>query len=349
MVHGKFPRPRIGLSRCIEIDHCRYDGEMIRSELVRRLMEHADVVPVCPEMEIGLGVPRDPIIIVLDGGRRLVQPSTGRDLTEAMGSFTASFFERLGEVDGFVLKSRSPSCGVHDARICSELQDGSLVHGSGMFGREVVRRLGGIPVEDEARLRNTGQAEHFLTRAFTLRAFRELGRDAERSALLDFHRRNKLLLRAYSRIELGHLERILAGAAGDDLRTMHNRYSAHLRMALSRPPRRSNAAHVLMSVFDHVSEGLDRGEKELFLQYVELYRDARRSLGACTSLMRHLLERSGASHLTDQTIFEPFPREILPTAAPSPEALGSMQGREHTAKGRGPASRQDYRPVSRCI
>lgn len=318
MAHGKFPRPRIGLSRCIEIDHCRYDGEMVRSDLVQRLMGHADLVPVCPEVGIGLGVPRAPIVIMGDEGRRLVQPSTGRDLTEAMGSFTAGFLERLGEVDGFVLKSRSPSCGVRDAKICSERQEGPLGHGPGMFGREVARRLYGLPVEDEARLTNTGRAEHFLTRAFTLRAFRELEGDAERSALICFHSRNELLLRAYSRIELQHLGDIVAGPVSDDPWTMLHNYRDHLRSALSRPPRRSNVAHVLMSVFGHVSRRLEQEERELFLHNLGLYRDAGRPIGPCIGLMRSFLERSGVPYLAHQTLFEPFPSEVLPTAMPSP-------------------------------
>jgi len=113
-----YPRPRIGISRCIELDHCRYNGDSIGSEFVRRLQDHVDLVPVCPEVGIGLGVPRDPIrIVVRGGGRHLVQPSTGRDVTASMISFTDGFLDQLGEVEGFILKSRSPSCGAYDVRI----------------------------------------------------------------------------------------------------------------------------------------------------------------------------------------------------------------------------------------
>lgn len=311
MAHA-FLRPRLGISRCIEIDHCRYNGDIIGSEFVRRLMEHTDLVPVCPEVEIGLGVPRDPIRIVLRGGeRRLVQPSTGRDLTVPMTSFAVEFLDRLGAVDGFILKSRSPSCGAWDVRVYPERQGAApLDRGSGMFGREVRQRLAGLPIEDEARLRNIKLGEHFLTRAFTLRSLREL--DGTRiSELIDFHARNKLLLMMYSQTELRYLGRMVANAAGQDPRAVIDDYRAHLKKALAKPPRCTSPVNVLMHALGYVSGGLRREEKDLFLQNLDMYREARVPLSVCLALMRSYIVRFNVEYLAAQTFFEPFPSGIL--------------------------------------
>ncbi|MEJ2504398.1 MAG: DUF523 domain-containing protein, partial [Gemmatimonadota bacterium] len=107
-------RPRLVLSRCLELEACRYNAQLIRSSVVRLLEPFVEFVPVCPEVEVGLGVPRDPIRLVEGGGGgglRLVQPSTGRDLTQAMHSFAHAYADATNGVDGLLLKSRSPSCG----------------------------------------------------------------------------------------------------------------------------------------------------------------------------------------------------------------------------------------------
>jgi len=95
----------------------RQNGQMIHDAFVRKLEKHVDYVPVCPEVAIGLGVPRFPIRIVSPKERRLIQPTTGRDITEDMNRFCEEFLSSLNRVDGFILKFRSPSCGFKDVRI----------------------------------------------------------------------------------------------------------------------------------------------------------------------------------------------------------------------------------------
>lgn len=313
MSSRSFPRPRLEISRCIEFDHCRYNGDVISSDLVRRLKEHADLVPICPEVEIGLGVPRDPIRIVLRGQERhLVQPSTGRDLTAMMSSFSSGFLDRLGEVDGFILKSRSPSCGVRDVRAYPERQGAAPVdRGSGIFGQEVQRRLEGLPVEDEARLRNIKLGEHFLTRAFTLRSFRELGASARMPDLIGFHSRNKLLLMMYNQTELQTLGRLVANPSGQEPEAVLDEYGAHLRRALSRPPRCTSPINVLVHAFGYVSKRMQKEERELFLQNLDMYREAKVPLSVCLGLMRSYIVRFQVEYLASQTFFEPFPPGIL--------------------------------------
>jgi uncharacterized protein YbbK (DUF523 family) len=161
------PRPIVVISRCIDFDSCRYNGQMIRASLREKLEPLVDLRPICPELEIGLGVPRDPVNLVRAGGEvRMVQPSTGRDLTAAMRSFSDRFLDSLEAVDGFILKSRSPSCAVRDARISDEGK------GAGLFANRVLERFPQTAVEDEARLQDEAVRRAFLDKVFALAAER---------------------------------------------------------------------------------------------------------------------------------------------------------------------------------
>ncbi|MCK4537727.1 MAG: DUF523 domain-containing protein [Candidatus Krumholzibacteria bacterium] len=166
-----FPsRPKVVVSSCLEFDSCRYDGQRVSSPAVLHLMEHVEFIPVCPELEMGLGVPRDPIRIVsVRGGLCLIQPATSKDFTGEMKAFVDSFLDSLGEVDGFILKNRSPSCGIGDVKIFSradaELPTGL---GDGFFGGEVMKRFGHLVVEAEDRLNDIEVRERFLAKLFAL-------------------------------------------------------------------------------------------------------------------------------------------------------------------------------------
>lgn len=131
----EFPEPVLVISQCLEFEPCRYDGAMIRSDFVKALAPHVRYRPVCPEVEVGLGIPRDPIRLVASGDRnRLVQPRTGRDLTDDMEAFADRFLGRLDGVDGFILKSKSPSCGPDMVKVFDGTESPAVVRrGAGLF------------------------------------------------------------------------------------------------------------------------------------------------------------------------------------------------------------------------
>lgn len=152
-------KSRIVVSRCLGFEACRWDAEIIHSDAVDELRDRVDFVTVCPEQDIGLGVPRKPIDLVLvDGETHVIQTETGTDLTEELKDFSKTFLEKLGVVDGFILKSRSPSCGRGTTRI----HDGSRVNiGSGVFASFVENRYSDHVILDEDMLEEMG-SEAFL-------------------------------------------------------------------------------------------------------------------------------------------------------------------------------------------
>lgn len=171
MTHNS-SKPRIVVSKCLGFAACRYNGLMISSPFVRKLKDHVDFIPVCPEQEIGLGVPRNPIRIIESQGRRsLYQPATGLDLTKEMNAFINHFLKTLGPVDGFLLKSRSPSCGIGDVKIYSNIKGKQTIltaKGRGFFGDRVIELYPELTIEDENRLKDYAIRERFLTMIFAM-------------------------------------------------------------------------------------------------------------------------------------------------------------------------------------
>mgnify|MGYP000658863362 CR=1 FL=1 len=148
-------KPHLIVSACLGSNRCRYDGEMLSCPALADILCLADVRFVCPEIAIGLGVPRHPIRLVADGGRvRMMQTVTHRDLTEEMEHFCESFLAALdpARVDGFILKSRSPSCALSDAKIYAPDMETLVGTGPGLFGAAVLRLFPHTPAEDESTL-----------------------------------------------------------------------------------------------------------------------------------------------------------------------------------------------------
>jgi uncharacterized protein YbgA (DUF1722 family)/uncharacterized protein YbbK (DUF523 family) len=311
----EFVRPRVVVSKCLEFDRCRYNGDMIRSPIVAKLKEYVDFLPVCAEVEIGLGVPRKPVRVVIDKGEhRFVQPATGKDVTEDMKTFCTDFLDSAGEVDGFILKFRSPSCGIKDVKVypaAAAGKFGAVEKTSGFFGGAVLKRCPFLPVEDEGRLRNARIKEHFLTKLFTLAAFRKVKSEGSMKDLLKFHTENKYLLMAYNQAELRKLGAIAANKENKPLKELISEYEMHLYRAFSRPPKYTSSINVLMHALGHFSDRLSSREKALFFDWIQKYRDGKTSLCPAINTIRSWIVRFEDQYLLNQTFFEPYPEGLL--------------------------------------
>ncbi|RXA16804.1 DUF523 and DUF1722 domain-containing protein [Methanosarcina sp. MSH10X1] len=310
----EFVRPKVVVSRCLEFDRCRYNGDVISSPIVANLVEYVDFLPVCPEVEIGLGVPRNPIRIILENGKqRLVQSASGRDLTEVMEAFCTDFLNSAGDIDGFILKYRSPSCGIKDVKVYSTaaLRSGAIGKTSGFFGGIVLRRFPYLAIEDEGRLRNSRIKEHFMTKLFVLAAFRKIKSEGRMRDLIAFHTENKYLLMAYSQAELRQLGNIVANKEGRTFQELIFDYEQHLYNALSKPPKYTANINVLMHAFGYFSEKLSAQEKALFFDLIQKYRDGKTSLCPAINTIRAWAVRFGDQYLMDQSFFEPYPEGLL--------------------------------------
>jgi uncharacterized protein YbgA (DUF1722 family)/uncharacterized protein YbbK (DUF523 family) len=309
----EFSRPVVVISRCIDFDSCRYNGQVVRASIRDELEAHVDLMPICPELEIGLGVPREPIRMVARPGEvGLVQPSTGLDVTQEMRAFSSRFLDRVRGVDGFILKSGSPSCGIRGIKVYGGAQSSGVVSAAaGRFAAAVLERFPYTVAEDEGRLNDMRLREHFLTRIFTSAGLRQVLAAEKPSGLVRFHGRNKLLLLAYNERRLRRLGRIVANSAREPFSAVIARYEAELAPALARPPQTSAHVNVLMHALGHLSGRLGSAEKAQFLNSLEFFRRGRLPVSALLEVLRSWAARFGDRHLGDQTFLSPFPPELV--------------------------------------
>ena len=308
-----FLRPKVIVSKCLEFTSCRWNGLMISSEVVRRLKSHVEFQPVCPEVEIGLGIPRDPIRIVEQAGvKRLVQPATDRDVSKVMSGFADSFLDSLTTVDGFILKDRSPSCGIANVKVFASKEKSAPVgKGAGFFGGKMLTRFPHLPVEDEGRLTNFRIREHFLTKLYVYSSFRALKAKGKKKDLVQFQAENKYLLMAYNQKELRILGRIVANLDKLPFGEVMKKYEVHLYQAFARAPRYNSNINVLMHGMGYFSKELSSKEKAFFLDQLEQYRAGKVPLSVPVGLLRSWITRLENEYLAQQTFFEPYPLDLV--------------------------------------
>ena len=306
--------PRIVISACIEHAACRWNGLIIRSDAVKIMKPFVEFLAVCPEMECGLGTPRDPVRIVEKRGvRRLVQPASGLDVTERMQDVTRRLLDSAdGAVDGFVLKSRSPSCGMFGVSLYpSPEAKGAVGTGPGFFGGAVTERFADLPAEEEGRLRNFTLREEFFTRIWTLARFRAVRRAGSAGALVDFQARHKYLLQSYSEKDMRALGRIVADQAKRPLSEVLAGYEKRLRAALQSPPDVGGNVNVLTHAMGFFKDKVSAAEKRFFLNELEQYRRGRLPLGAVAGVLRAWIVRFDEKYLAQQYYFSPFPDDLV--------------------------------------
>jgi uncharacterized protein YbgA (DUF1722 family)/uncharacterized protein YbbK (DUF523 family) len=308
-----FERPVIVVSKCIEFEPVRWDGQMISEPLVRDLKKYVDFIPVCPEMEIGLGVPRKPLRIVdTRSGRRLIQLETELDLTQRMSHFARAFVSSLKDVDGFIMKSRSPSSGIKDVKTYpSTGRVAASGRGAGFFGGAILEMFPNLAVEDEGRLNDFRIREVFLTRIFAHAELRRVIRSGKMKELVALHSRNKHLLMAYNQKEMRILGRIVANPDKANFHRVTSKYEEHFGLALARRPRRGSTINVLMHTLGYFKEDLSPTEKSHFLDLLGIYREGRLPLIALLTLVKSWALKYRVSYILEQALFEPFPEELV--------------------------------------
>ena len=215
------------------------------------------------------------------------------------------------QIDGFILKGRSPSCGIKDVKFYRGIERSvALGKGPGFFGRAVLQQFPHAAIEDEGRLRNFRIREHFLTRIFALADWRNIEKTRSISKLIGFHADNKLLLTAYSQKELKTLGKIVANHDNKIVEDVVNEYGCHFRRAIANMPRNVSNINVIMHALGYFSESLTKKEKSHFLGILERYRKGAVPLSSPISVLQSWISRFGERYLSQQTYFDPYPEEL---------------------------------------
>ncbi|MGM0496229.1 MAG: YbgA family protein [Bacillota bacterium] len=310
-----FTKPKIIISKCLGFEACYYNGQIFNIDFLKKLDKYVEYYPICPEMEIGLGVPRQTIRIVYDKENdrlRLVQPKTKKDLTQKMHDFSKGFSTQFDQIDGFIFKEGSPSCGNKDIKVYSGIE-GQVIHKNavGLFAKEAFEIHPEAAVETSGRLNNLKIREHFLIKIFLLARFREVKENKKMKDLIKFHADNKYLFMAYNQNILKEMGKITANHEKIKIEDVLSKYETKLNLILKEYPNFKSIINVLNHIFGYFKNNLSHTEKQFFLDIVEKYRNNKVPLSVPIHLLRSWIIEYDVDYLKDQSFINPFPEDLI--------------------------------------
>lgn len=306
---------RIGISACLLGQEVRFDGGHKRDQFLTSVLgPHVEYVPVCPEVEMGLGTPRETLRLVRDAGRlRMVTTRTAIDHTEGMNKWAA---RRLGELRhddlcGYVLKKDSPSCGME--RVKTYAGDGPPARdGRGIFAAALLERFPLLPVEEEGRLLDPTLRENFIERVFAYRRLKELFQERwTTGALVRFHTAHKMALLAHSTTAYNELGRLVARASQGPRADLRREYETVFMRTLSIPATRARHTNVLHHMAGHLKKLIDADSRAELVSCIDEYRAGLVPLVVPLTLIRHHVRQHQVAYLQGQVYLEPHPRELM--------------------------------------
>jgi len=306
---------RVAVSACLLGEPVRYDSGHKHDRYVTDVLAaHFELVSVCPEVEVGMGTPREPVRLVrADEDVRLRGVTTGRDHTDAMRSYAKRRVAALSRlaIDGYILKKASPSCGMERVRTYTTAGMPSSPH-RGIFADELLREMPLLPVEEEGRLLDAVLRESFIERVFAHQRVSALFRSRwTTKALVEFHTREKMLLSAHEPAAATALGRIVAGASGLPRADVASQYRSGFLEALAKPAAARRHVNVLQHMLGQFRRVLDPRARAAIAAVIEDYRQGLVPLVVPITLVRHYVDLHGIETLSRQTYLEPHPRELL--------------------------------------
>jgi uncharacterized protein YbgA (DUF1722 family)/uncharacterized protein YbbK (DUF523 family) len=298
-------RPRVGVSSCLLGEEVRFNGGHKRFRfLTDELAPFVEWVPYCPEVEIGLGTPREPIRLTADG--LLVNRSDNADHTVAMASLPVP-----AGLDGYVFKAKSPSCGVWG--IPRYHPDGAVADqaGRGLYAERVLARFPVLAAEEEGRLNDPGLREAFVERIFAAARLRSLlDGPWESRDLVAFHARHKLQLLAHDPGRYRAAGRVVAAAGGGSLSCVAAEYRALFLAALAERATRGRNANALLHAYSRIGQALEEPRRSDLVARIEAYRRGEVPLSVPVALLAHYAAGGDLPWLAEQTYLQPFPAEL---------------------------------------
>jgi uncharacterized protein YbgA (DUF1722 family)/uncharacterized protein YbbK (DUF523 family) len=305
---------KLGISSCLLGAKVRYDGGHRWDRFITDTLGwYVEFVPVCPEVESGLPVPREAMRLVGDPEKpHLLTVRTGIDHTDRLSTWAQKRVEELAEQDlcGFIFKSKSPSSGMERVKVYNDQAVPAAV-GVGIFARIFKARFPLLPVEDEGRLHDPVLRENFIERLFCYQRWRELvAQGASRGALVTFHTRHKLQIMSHSPKHYRELGKLVAQAGETPITQTYDRYQNLFMEALRLKATAKKNANVLYHLMGYFKKQLTTDEKQELLEVIESYRREYVPLIVPVTLINHYVRRYDQPYLKEQFYLQPHPLEL---------------------------------------
>jgi uncharacterized protein YbbK (DUF523 family)/uncharacterized protein YbgA (DUF1722 family) len=306
---------RIGISTCLLGEKVRYDGGHKRDHFAVDILSlWVEMIPVCPEVEIGMGIPRPTIRLEGDiDTPRLVEPKSGRDFTEKMQTYAKRRIKQLKklDLDGYILKKSSPSCGMERVRVFNA-KGIPARKGRGIYAAALFELWPNLPIEEEGRLNDPGLRELFIERVFCRNRWRNLIKSGKkRGALVAFHTAHKLLIRAHNERAYQELGKIVALGKKIPIGEQFDRYEETFFQALQTKATIRRHFNNLQHMAGYLKRELDKEDKAELAKVLEDYKTEIVPLIVPLTLLRFLAKKHGISYLEEQLYLEPHPKELM--------------------------------------
>ena len=305
---------KLGISTCLLGENVRFDGgHKLDRFLTNTLGQYVEYVPVCPEVECGLPVPRESMHLEGDpDAPRLVTSRTKQDMTEKMVNWArrrVADLEKEGLM-GFIFKSDSPSSGMERVRVYNE-KGMPVKKGVGMFARAFMEHFPLLPVEEEGRLHDPKLRDNFIERIFALARWRDvLAKGMTRGNLVDFHTRHKLLILSHNPKHHQMMGKLVAQAKAISPKELYDQYQSVLMEALQLKTTPKKNANVLQHMMGYFRDQLSPDEKQELLEIIELYRNEYLPLIVPITLIKHYVRKYDEPYLREQVYLNPHPLEL---------------------------------------
>lgn len=305
---------KIGISACLLGQNVRYNGGHALNRFVAHTLgQFVSFVPVCPEVECGLGTPRETLRLVGNvDSPRLVTSKTQIDHTERMQTWARKRLDQLAEEDlcGFVFKKDSPSSGLMRVKVYNDKGQPNK-NGVGMFAHAFTKRFPRIPVEEEGRLNDPKLRENFIEQIFTLKNWRDTLTDRKSMGrLVAFHTRQKMLLLSHSQKHYREMGKLVAVGKRLTPSELYEQYEALLMDALNLKTTIKKNTNVLMHILGHFKQQLSADEKQEMLAVIDNYHSEQIPLIVPITLINHYVRKYDKPYLAQQTYLNPHPLEL---------------------------------------
>lgn len=307
------PRLTLAISACLLGNEVRYNGGHKQSQLCSRVLDkHFDFRPLCPEVAIGLGTPREPIRLVGDPAapRAVGTVTRSRDVTAQLADYGTRMAAELQQISGLIVMQKSPSCGMERVKV---YQDNGLPaeHGSGIFTATFARLRPELPIEEDGRLNDPVLRENFIARVYAYGDWQRLCAEGlTRKGILAYHARHKYLLMAHNPGRYRELGRLLAGIGEHDPAEFGPRYFTAMMAALKKCATRGTHANVLQHLSGYLRRALPSEDRRDIQQLIEQYRNGTVPLVVPLTMLKYHFRRHPDRYIALQAYLQPHPEEL---------------------------------------
>ena len=305
---------KLGISSCLVGERVRWNGDHTLDRfLADTLGQYVEYVPVCPEVECGFSIPREPFRLVGDpNSPRLVTSTTNQDHTDRMNEWSR---KRVTELEkeglcGFIFKSKTPSSGMERVKVYNERGMPAKV-GVGVFARAFMEHFPLLPVEEDGRLHDPNLRENFIERIFAFKRWREtLAKGRTRGNLVDFHTDHKMLILSHSPQHHRMMGKLVAQAKDTPMKEVYEEYQNLLMEALRLKTTLKKNANVLMHALGYFKKQLSGDEKQELLEVIDFHRHGHVPLIVPITLVNHYVRKYDQPYLRGQYYLHPHPVEL---------------------------------------